>query len=135
MFSNYLLKNILYIQAICGRSSTDTSDDFIEGLRHFDKVLSYIYTWGHSSVGVCLLNSPWLSMLPRKKYHKYILKHVIYICLRQICIFDIIWFMNSVSFWTSWKLMSWIFFKFFQPLAYYLKKVNPKFQTSWHWFP
>ncbi|XP_023338145.1 myosin-2 essential light chain [Eurytemora carolleeae] len=25
------------MQAICGRSSTDTSDDFIEGLRHFDK--------------------------------------------------------------------------------------------------
>jgi len=25
------------MQAICGRSSSDTSDDFIEGLRHFDK--------------------------------------------------------------------------------------------------
>jgi len=25
------------MQAICGRSSPDTSDDFIEGLRHFDK--------------------------------------------------------------------------------------------------
>lgn len=25
------------MQAICGRQSTDTSDDFIEGLRHFDK--------------------------------------------------------------------------------------------------
>ena len=25
-------------QAICSRRSTDTSDDFIEGLRHFDKV-------------------------------------------------------------------------------------------------
>ena len=25
------------IQAICSRRSTDTSDDFIEGLRHFDK--------------------------------------------------------------------------------------------------
>ena len=27
------------MQAICSRRSTDTSDDFIEGLRHFDKVL------------------------------------------------------------------------------------------------
>ena len=26
------------IKAICSRRSTDTSDDFIEGLRHFDKV-------------------------------------------------------------------------------------------------
>jgi len=26
------------MQAICSRRSTDTSDDFIEGLRHFDKV-------------------------------------------------------------------------------------------------
>ena len=25
------------MQAICSRRSTDTSDDFIEGLRHFDK--------------------------------------------------------------------------------------------------
>ena len=25
------------LQAICSRRSTDTSDDFIEGLRHFDK--------------------------------------------------------------------------------------------------
>merc|ERR1712024_429602 len=25
------------VQAICSRRSTDTSDDFIEGLRHFDK--------------------------------------------------------------------------------------------------
>ena len=28
-----------YFKAICSRRSTDTSDDFIEGLRHFDKVL------------------------------------------------------------------------------------------------
>ena len=27
----------LLVQAICSRRSTDTSDDFIEGLRHFDK--------------------------------------------------------------------------------------------------
>ena len=29
--------NIFFSKAICSRRSTDTSDDFIEGLRHFDK--------------------------------------------------------------------------------------------------
>ena len=38
MSHNYLwLNQTLNIQAICSRRSTDTSDDFIEGLRHFDK--------------------------------------------------------------------------------------------------
>ena len=31
------LNQSLNFQAICSRRSTDTSDDFIEGLRHFDK--------------------------------------------------------------------------------------------------
>ena len=68
VFKLFIGKNILYIQAICGRSSTDTSDDFIEGLRHFDKVLSYIYTWGHSPVGVCLpLKQPLAIYAPPSK--------------------------------------------------------------------
>ena len=32
-------KPICLFKAICSRRSTDTSDDFIEGLRHFDKVI------------------------------------------------------------------------------------------------
>merc|ERR1711872_344611 len=30
------------MQAICSRRSTDTSDDFIEGLRHFDRMAMFI---------------------------------------------------------------------------------------------
>ena len=34
----FLVLNLIFdIKAICSRRSTDTSDDFIEGLRHFDK--------------------------------------------------------------------------------------------------
>ena len=32
----------VFVQAICSRSSNDTSEDFIEGLRHFDKVSKQI---------------------------------------------------------------------------------------------
>jgi hypothetical protein len=28
------------LQAICSRRSTDTTEDFVEGLRHFDKVFN-----------------------------------------------------------------------------------------------
>ena len=38
-------------------------------------------------------------------------------------------FMNSASFWGSWKSMSWIFFKFFTQLTYFERTINPKFQT------
>ena len=40
-------KPICLFKAICSRRSTDTSDDFIEGLRHFDKVIVSIkhFTW------------------------------------------------------------------------------------------
>ena len=34
-------KTIRLLKAICSRRSTDTSDDFIEGLRHFDKVIVF----------------------------------------------------------------------------------------------
>ena len=34
----FLVLNLIFaFKAICSRRSTDTSDDFIEGLRHFDK--------------------------------------------------------------------------------------------------
>jgi hypothetical protein len=32
----------MYPQAISSKSSSDTSDDFIEGLRHFDKVITWM---------------------------------------------------------------------------------------------
>ena len=38
-------------------------------------------------------------------------------------------FINSASFWRSWKSISWIIFKFCTQIAYYEKTLNPKFQA------
>ena len=50
-------------------------------------------------MGGCVLNSPWLSMTPRLKFHKYVFKYDIFYIfnLRQIHIwFDLIWFETSM---------------------------------------